>query len=142
MGEVGYVTVSADLKDVLPSPYIDRITPNYLPDLTDRVFLDLWNVQCSAYAENGVDAVRKWKSPADGLVKISTIASDLVSTGGNGVLLYVKYKGEIILSQLLENGASNVTLSGEVNVTKGNTIVIKICQSRATCFRVAICESF
>jgi hypothetical protein len=126
LGEIGYITVSPNVKDVLPSPYIDRVTPSYLPDLTDRVFLDLWNVQCSAYSENGVDAVRKWKSPADGLVKITSVARDLVSTGGNGVLLFVKYKGEIILSQLLENGASNITLSGAVNVTKDDELYFHV----------------
>jgi len=120
LSEVGYLTVSPNVRDVLPSPYIDRVTPNYLPDLTDRVFLDLWSIKCSAYSDNSVDAVRQWKAPSSGFVKINSVASDLVSTGGNGVLLFVKHNDEIILSQLVENGGSNITIAGELELSKGN----------------------
>jgi hypothetical protein len=119
LGEVGYVTVSPHIKYVMPSPYFLQETPSYLPDLSDRVFLDIWNVDCAPYLDPAIDSVRQWTAPSSGAVSLTSIVTDLSTGCGNGVLVYVKYEQDIILTAVLANGDTNLPLNTEINMQQG-----------------------
>ncbi|HWW59985.1 MAG TPA: hypothetical protein VN181_01330, partial [Thermoanaerobaculia bacterium] len=51
-----------------------------------------------------VDAVRQWKAPVAGSVRITGNVSDANGGCGNGVIVSIKKGGQVLWQQTLENG--------------------------------------
>ncbi|HEY3104654.1 MAG TPA: Ig-like domain-containing protein, partial [Pyrinomonadaceae bacterium] len=97
-----------------------------------ETYLQLWSG--GGHPGNYLEAVRQWRAPSGGSIRITGNASDAATTCGDGVVASIKRGSQVLWQQTIENGnTSGFAFDITANVAPGDRLNFAI-NARSACW--------